>query len=190
MSKLESSTPQKPASKRKSLSGSTLQMRFMKRKIESTQETKFEEGSTSSNANKEQNEQNDKWQQHKRPCAYGTSPATEKNDDDCDSLIPMQASLSDIYGIDIIGRRSFNGKNKIVEETWKNAILASRQKRKDARIEKEHISDEELLRRYQKYIRGQGDEVKTGKQKHGERHSSNIGNLSAKVKKRKNPDTK
>ncbi len=69
------------------------------------------------------------------------------------------ASKEDMYGIssEIIGRRSFNNFNKAVQETYQAAIHARRRDKIDKKVEREHISDEELLKRYEQYVKGRGD---------------------------------
>lgn len=101
-----------------------------------------------------------------------------------DDQIPLfeTATASDMYGIrcELIGRRSFNNFNKAVEETYQSAVHARRKNKLDTKVEKEHISDEELLRRYQQYVKGRGDMSNGGK-----KVVNNIGNLKEKAKKRK-----
>ena len=69
------------------------------------------------------------------------------------------ASQSDMYGIrsEIIGRRSFNNFNKAVEETYQAAVYSRRQQKLDKKMSREQISDEELLNRYEQYVKGRGD---------------------------------
>jgi hypothetical protein len=80
------------------------------------------------------------------------------------STILELATTIDIYGptSDIIGRRSFNGFHKSISSTWEEAY----RKRTESASEtngkgnKGKISDEELLKRYERY-------VKEGKKKSG-----------------------
>lgn len=70
------------------------------------------------------------------------------------------ATPSDMYGLqsDLIGRRSFGGYRPIVKETWNSALRAWKTgKAGNDEAGKEHISDEELLRRYKHYVSGKGD---------------------------------
>lgn len=95
--------------------------------------------------------------------------------------VPMIASAGDMYGISgvIIGRRSFNNFHKTVEDTWLNAVKSFSQSSKlhDETDEKQQqITDEELLQRYEKYVKGRGEMV--------DKKEKSIGNLSKKKRKR------
>ena len=109
------------------------------------------------------------------------------DDDDNNTQIPLYeiATRSDMYGIcaEIIGRRSFNNFNKAVEETYQAAVYARRKSKLDKKVEKQHISDEELLNRYNQYVNKNGKDM-IGK---GEKKiADDVGNLKNKVlKKRK-----
>jgi hypothetical protein len=93
--------------------------------------------------------------------------------------IPIVASTSDMYGISakIIGRRSFNNFHKVVEETWLAAVKSmSSHSECDDDVEKQQITDEELLKRYEKYVKGRGDMVN--------KKEKSIGNLNRHKRKR------
>jgi hypothetical protein len=68
------------------------------------------------------------------------------------------ASVVDMYGVgsDVVGRRSFGGFHKSVMNTWDAAL--KRRDDDDTRTKntKNHITDEELLERYEKYVKGRG----------------------------------
>ena len=61
-----------------------------------------------------------------------------------------------MYGVgsDIIGRRSFGGFHKSVRTTWDTAIKQRADSAARANNTKSHITDEELLERYEKYVKG------------------------------------
>jgi len=63
------------------------------------------------------------------------------------------ASVSDMYGADIIGRRSFGGHRKCVRSTWETALSRRNEDERRAKISKHHITDDELLDRYEKYVK-------------------------------------
>lgn len=94
------------------------------------------------------------------------------------------ASQSDMYGIrsEIIGRRSFNNFNKAVEETYQAAVYSRRQQKLDKKMSREQISDEELLNRYEQYVKGRGD--MSGGSGYGRKGKvvNDIGNLKKKRK--------
>lgn len=93
---------------------------------------------------------------------------------------PTRATAADMHGIsaEIIGRRSFNNFHGSVEETWISAVRSRSQNKLDSKVERNQISDEELLQRYHKYVKGHG-EVASSK-------SRSIGNLNKKKRKRQN----
>eukprot|EP00957_Ditylum_brightwellii_P018659 1401603-Ditylum_brightwellii.AAC.1 len=67
---------------------------------------------------------------------------------------PQIATAADMYGIgaEIIGRRSFNGFHKVVGDTWEEAYQKTMGAAKDTT--KDAVSDDELLRRYEQYVKG------------------------------------
>mmetsp|Transcript_24478 Transcript_24478/g.30111 ORF Transcript_24478/g.30111 Transcript_24478/m.30111 type:complete len:254 (-) Transcript_24478:92-853(-) len=94
-----------------------------------------------------------------------------------------KATNAEMYGIrvEIIGRRSFNSFNTSVEDTYQAAVQARRQSYIDEKVKKEHISDEEMLMRYEKYVKGRGgDNMANG----GGNHIGNLKNKVAKKRKR------
>jgi hypothetical protein len=71
--------------------------------------------------------------------------------------IGNMATNSEMYGFqsDLIGRRSFGGFKKSVNSNWQDSLKATNGSiRKGS---KQHISDEELLQRYQTYIQGRSE---------------------------------
>lgn len=81
-----------------------------------------------------------------------------------EGILLEQASIVDMYGLgsDIIGRRSFGGFHKSVMNTWNEAL--KRRTDDDVRTKntKHHITDEELLERYEKFVKGRGDRESEG----------------------------
>ena len=61
-----------------------------------------------------------------------------------------------MYGIgsDIIGRRSFGGFHNSVRMTWDTALKQRTDSAAMVNNTKSHITDEELLERYEKYVKG------------------------------------
>jgi hypothetical protein len=83
------------------------------------------------------------------------------------------ATVVDMYGqgSDIIGRRSFGGFHKSVRATWDEALQKRTNEDARRRHTKEHITDEELLKRYERYVKkgrdkaGDGDSGRKDKKK-------------------------
>jgi hypothetical protein len=86
---------------------------------------------------------------------------TIATDNDGGTILLQLATVVDIYGTasDIIGRRSFGGFHKSIGNTWDSAYK-SRMEAEAHRSCEAKISDEELLRRYERY-------VKRGREKSG-----------------------
>lgn len=147
---------------RKSLSGATMGMRFMQRKTPSKSEPE---------------EKADQDMQSPSPMKPLHSIENEENGD-VDPSIPIMASSSDMHGIsaEIIGRRSFNDFHKSVEETWIQAVQSRSRSKFESKVEKRQITDEELLERYEKYVKGKGDMI--------DKKERSIGNLTKKKRKR------
>lgn len=144
---------------RKSLSGATMGMRFMQRKTPSKSEPE---------------ETADQDMQSPSPM----KPLHSIENEDADPSIPIMASSSDMYGIsaEIIGRRSFNDFHKSVEETWIQAVQSRSRSKFESKVERQQITDEELLERYEKYVKGKGDMI--------DKKERSIGNLTKKKRKR------
>jgi hypothetical protein len=71
-----------------------------------------------------------------------------------DSLVAAApGTTSDMYGIsvDVIGRRSFGGFNRAIEDTWKSSYRSHREGVQ--RTSKEKASDDELLQRYANIVK-------------------------------------
>jgi len=90
------------------------------------------------------------------------------------------ATQSEMYGLSattqIMGRRSFQNFHRSVEASWKEALELQLRRAADERAERETITDEELLERYEKYVRGKGD-MTSGKKGRG-----SVGNLKNKIR--------
>jgi hypothetical protein len=74
------------------------------------------------------------------------------------SIILELASVVDMYGVgsDLVGRRSFGGFHKSVMNTWDTALKQRADEATRTKNTKNHITDEELLERYEKYVKGRG----------------------------------
>jgi hypothetical protein len=144
---------------KKKLSGATMGMRFMARKMEA------EEARKKTLKEKEEREQME-W------TAEQDSGPVEECDEE--AQVPQEATPSDMYGLrsDLIGRRSFGGVQPKVNDTWKSS-WNEWEKKGNASEKSVHISDDELLRRYKN---GNVDSTAA---------AAPIGNLQDKVKKGK-----
>ncbi len=107
------------------------------------------------------------------------------------TTIPLVAyeittSPTDMYGIssNIIGRKSYNSFNKSVQDTYNQALEARRKHKLDSKVEKEHISDEELLKRYKQYVKGQRTDLRND-DANNERVANDVGNLKSKLAKKR-----
>mmetsp|Transcript_20843 Transcript_20843/g.36641 ORF Transcript_20843/g.36641 Transcript_20843/m.36641 type:complete len:225 (-) Transcript_20843:503-1177(-) len=181
-------------SPRKRLSGATLNMKFMKRKKE-----------ISSHEQQQQLQQRPKnppaVQKTEQECLATTSSTKNGNNDqymhfddidndDNNDETTMTSGDGDrggceyeytttsveMYGMEaaLIGRRSFRGFNPTMERTWADSKKASLEtgEHLDGRPTQK-LSDEELLRRYQQVVNERDAKSRT------------VGNLEAKMKKRK-----
>ena len=108
------------------------------------------------------------------------------NEEEIIHLYEITTSPTDMYGIssDIIGRKSYNNYNKNVQETYNQALEARRKHKVDKKVEKEHISDEELLKRYEQYVRGQRSDLRNGGNGK-EKVANDIGNFKGKLAKKR-----
>ena len=163
-------SPKSGGSSSKKLSSATMGMRFMKRKVDSSKKQQDDVGNRRLFAKKNNNTNN-----------YNSSAAVEsslerKRDHDAISSSPVPstaqhssesndnnrilelASVVDMYGVgsDIIGRRSFGGFHKSVRTTWNAALKQRTDSAARANNTRSQITDEELLERYEKYVKGGG----------------------------------
>ena len=138
----------------KKLSGSTMNMRFMQRKKESTPasskkkvgaDTSTNASDASRNEMKNWREQSDSMEEDNKNRNEGTSLRDDNSMEEGEPNVdvstgvehhrPQTATDADIYGIgaQIIGRRSFGGFNKVVQETWSSALKEIEQSQKESR---------------------------------------------------------
>mmetsp|Transcript_39201 Transcript_39201/g.80302 ORF Transcript_39201/g.80302 Transcript_39201/m.80302 type:complete len:207 (-) Transcript_39201:294-914(-) len=163
----------KNKSPKKRLSSGTMGMRFMKRKVEA------EEAAKKQAAEEEKARGERKAMEWSAAGTAGGGDDGEAMSEDDAVAVPLSATAADVYGIgaSVIGRRSFGDFNKVVQETWNEAVERTARERSGARAERQQITDEELLERYEKYVK-HGDSMGNGK-------SASIGNLQKKRKKKK-----
>lgn len=149
-------------------------MRFMKRKAEAEEAAKKQ----AAEEEKEKAEREAMEWSASGSAAAGGGDGEAMAEDEA-AVVPLTATAADVYGIGaaIVGRRSFGDFNKAVQETWSEAVECRARERSGARAERQQITDEELLQRYEKYVKGQGDM--------GDGESVSIGNLQKKRNKKK-----
>lgn len=140
-----------PSSKK--LSGSTMGMRFMQRKKKDS----------SSSTKPVIHQNNNKIHTTINKSAHHVDRKREnreisKDDEQQTSevMILELASVVDMYGVgsDIIGRRSFGGFHKSVKNTYDTALKRRTDDHARSQNTKHQITDEELLERYEKYVKG------------------------------------
>jgi len=125
------------ASGKRSLSSATLNMRFMQRKT-------MRESTDTSGHNRDVQLDS---KSSKEPINQSLSSRTMFSNS------VLLASQVDMYG-DVIGRRSFNMFNRAVEDTYKKELDAKLRQQQGEKSSREAISDDELLRRYELYVKG------------------------------------
>lgn len=161
---------------KKKLSSGTMGMRFMKRKVEAEEAAKKQAAEEEkAEAEREAME----WSAAGPATTDGGEAMSDDDDDDDAVVVPLAATAADVYGIGaaIVGRRSFGDFNKAVQETWNDAVESTARERSGARAERQQITDEELLQRYEKYVK-RGDHIMANGK------SPSIGNLQKKRKKK------
>ena len=212
--------------KKKSLSGATMGMRFMQRKMgggNSSKKNSTSNGSSyktptkdpsSSNAENTNNDKtpihpknDEEWEinggsnddnkmdidqdepntDHNASSSQQHHPPLQNQHQDFTSsslMYEITTSSIDMYGIssEIIGRRSYNNFNKSVEETYVQALDGRRKQKIDSKVEKEQISDEELLKRYEQYVKGERTDLRANE---NNVPNNDIGNLKAKLAKKR-----
>lgn len=87
-----------------------------------------------------------------------TPPSQSSSSNDNDTIILQLASVVDMYGVgsDIIGRRSFGGFHKSVQTTWDTALKQRTDSAARVNNTRSHVTDDELLERYERYVKGGG----------------------------------
>jgi hypothetical protein len=147
------------------LTGATMNMRFMKRKDENQHYAN-----------------NRKSPKEETLATRETSAAMEvddnNNDDDSSSSYNeqefAQATPSEMYGVqsDLMGRRSFGGFNPAMEDAWAESRGMIENQRQETLSEKQRVSDEELVKRYQQLVQKRVDSRPTGGRDHHKRKRS------------------
>ena len=177
------STPDAVVNKKR-LSGATMNMRFMKRKLETKE---YEE-----QQRKQQKSASGQSPAHQPSPRTPASRQTPKSQNTPSSLnqsslspahsshdnidVPMEidpdngsgflkATPTDMYGVlaNLLGRRSFGGFNTAVEDAWKGSKNFINDTNPDKK--QTHISDEELVRRYQEIAKNRQDRPAIGNMK-------------------------
>ena len=141
----------KSASSNKKLSGSTMGMRFMQRKKkDSSSSTNPVIHQTNNNIHTNKSAHNvDRKRENREISKDDEQPTSEV-------IILELASVVDMYGVgsDIVGRRSFGGFHKSVKNTYDTALKRRTDDHARSQNTKHQITDEELLERYEKYVKG------------------------------------
>ncbi|KAL7447915.1 hypothetical protein ACHAWC_000201 [Mediolabrus comicus] len=180
-SKQNGTSPKSGGSSSKKLSSATMGMRFMQRKVDSSSKKQQDEVKKNLFA-KKNNRHNNNVKSSSSPSSADGSNLERKRDHNSILSSPLPsisnnnapiilelASVVDMYGVgsDIIGRRSFGGFNKSVRNTWDAALKQRTDDAARTNNTKNHITDEELLARYEKYVKGgrSGDRDGGGKRK-------------------------
>ena len=166
-------------SNKKRLSGATMNMRFMKRKMETDgQETQKLSDTNHSKRPGRTNDgdlpENDNNNMDPMSVEYD-NPIMEVAGSTC---VAARATPSDMYGIqaDLSGRRSFGGFHPATEDTWNSALATlERRTKESSKTKKDYVSDEELLRRYQELV----------EKRKGESDRRPVGNFRDKLKKKR-----
>lgn len=177
-----SSSVKKPSTTAKKLSTSTMGMRFMQRNNDSKQKEQEERKLCLQAAAARQNNRNrnhttaNASDSHEGVAVKRERPKEEQSATSEGAIILELASSVDMYGVgsDIVGRRSFGGFHKAIRTTWEAALKRRTDEDASARNTKNHITDQELLDRYEKYVQGgrraegegAGNKGRKGKRKH------------------------
>lgn len=181
-SKQNGPSPKSGGSSSKKLSSATMGMRFMQRKVDSS--SKKQQDEVNKNLFAKKNNRHDNIKSSSSPRSTDVSNLERKRDHNSISSSPPPspstsnnnapiilelASVVDMYGVgsDIIGRRSFGNFNKHVRNTYDAALKQRTDDAARTNNTKNHITDEELLARYEKYVKGgrSGDKDGGGKRK-------------------------
>jgi len=159
------------ATPRKRLTGSTMNMRFMKRRKDeisngSNSNNNMNKNNNNNNNNATGNDEGEPRSHSKKKKASSSSHSRIQVDDDDDAMDTSddnhsveqeaaeeesnygRANSVDMHGIEaaLIGRRSFRGFNEPIERIWKDSKACIENRELSKR--KEKVSDEELLQRY------------------------------------------
>lgn len=160
----------------KKLSSATMGMRFMQRKPldAATSSPSSLSGLNRANATTRSNEISAKFENSiesdakaiRQPERDGRILSDNERKRDIDTITTSNktenqtimleiATVVDMYGqgSDIIGRRSFGGFHKSVRAAWDEALQKRTNEEARKRYSKDHITDEELLKRYERYVK-------------------------------------
>lgn len=178
-SKQNGTSPKSGGSSSKKLSSATMGMRFMQRKVDSS--SKKQQDEVNKNLFAKKNNRHNNVKSSSSPSTDGSNLERKRDHNSISSSPPPSisnnnapiilelASVVDMYGVgsDIIGRRSFGGFRKNVRNTWDAALKQRTDDAARTNNTKNHITDEELLARYEKYVKGgrSGDKDGGGKRK-------------------------
>ena len=105
-------------------------------------------------------------------------------DDQGSTLVAgLESTSSGMYGIqsELLGRRSFGGFKPKVNNNWQDCRKYLAGEETEGRKEK-HVSDEELLQRYQELLKGRSDHDKTSRTKKRKKSSGPSTELNKKTK--------
>eukprot|EP00593_Proboscia_inermis_P005714 CAMPEP_0171322274 /NCGR_PEP_ID=MMETSP0816-20121228/114857_1 /TAXON_ID=420281 /ORGANISM="Proboscia inermis, Strain CCAP1064/1" /LENGTH=154 /DNA_ID=CAMNT_0011820711 /DNA_START=164 /DNA_END=628 /DNA_ORIENTATION=+ len=152
-------------------------MKFMQRKLEQ------KEATDSIRRNLDEEDSSKKREMESDETMEDVDQASGSSAEICQQ--PEMASSSDMYGItaQIVGRRSFGGFNKSVEETWKSDLESRESGRISSRAMKLEVSDEELLRRYEKYVHRSAGQ--TSSSSGSKRNTNNVSSLDSGQKRKR-----
>ena len=158
---LEESSPKPSSLSKKKLSGATMNMRFMKRKEETSNYDRKRKAAISSSS------------KSASVVPIQDDHMERENNQTGNKETYSKATMIDMYGMNasLIGRRSFGGFNPSMEEAWKNSKASAENRDIDP---KKKISDEELLLRYKEI----------GRQRSQSRPIGNFNNKSKRQKQR------
>ncbi|EJK60312.1 hypothetical protein THAOC_19354, partial [Thalassiosira oceanica] len=143
-----------PAASKAKLSSSTLGMRFMQRKRNADKDGQEEMRTAAARKKEKSTTLSVSNTASDDPAAHCQSDSRKRQFSTQNDLVRLElASVSDMYGIDIVGRRSFGGYRKCVKSTWETALSRRNQDERRQKISKHHITDDELLDRYEMYVK-------------------------------------
>jgi hypothetical protein len=167
-----------PPSSSKKLSGTTMNMRFMQRKAEEKKQQESKRRRSAGDSMAVDHAVSPKRAQHTNDDGEDDDDDDdmsddEEDDDDTGTSAFQIAGAEDMYGpqAHVLGRRSFGGFNRPMEEASK--AFHGSESPLDGNNKKPKVSDDELLKRYEVY-------VKNGRQR--EDAARPVGNLQNKRK--------
>mmetsp|Transcript_28446 Transcript_28446/g.44725 ORF Transcript_28446/g.44725 Transcript_28446/m.44725 type:complete len:221 (+) Transcript_28446:36-698(+) len=148
-----------------SLTGSTLALKFMQRKKLKEEADKQDHERQKEEAARRNSMQ---WQLQGNSSSENTKTLKNKQ-----NFITIESVEPDLTTEDL-GRRSFGGFNKIVEERYRNALTGNKQSRLTETALKNEISSEEMLARFEKYVGiPRGGDGTGGKKKNNNKQNNN-----------------